>query len=368
VPDARPLFSTPADTYHRIRISTEPETLEQTQKLIRAETPSEAATRAAKIAAQTLSFPPSGVHLEQDDERLEPAAVIDGLREQLGFSPTYKRIGGDHRVDEVVWDVYASGEPRVITNLNEAIPEIASYRPSDSAIIHPLANHGVFITSAMSANTFDKFDRYLVELLATILTTTLDRVQQEQQIESQLDNLDLLNRMVRHDMRNDLQILLGRLDLLAEHVDEAGAEHLDIAQNSAGNAVELTKMARDMSEVLLQDRTDIQPVELRSVIQCQVEEVRTAEPHASIRVDGSVPGVTVCANDMLDSVVRNLLTNAVQHTDKETPEAILSATEQTENVLLQIADNGPGVPDEQKDSIFEKGQKGLDSSGTGIGL
>jgi PAS domain S-box-containing protein len=344
------------------------ETLEQTQKLIRAETPSEAATRAVEIAAQTLSFPLSGVHLEQDDERLEPAAVTDGLREQLGFSPTYRRIGGNRRVDEVVWDVYASGETRVITNLERELPEVASETPSQSAIIHPLANHGVFITSATSAGAFDEFDEYLAELLATILVTTLERVQQEQQIESQRDSLDLLNQMVRHDIRNDLQILLARLDFLAEHVDEAGVEHLDIAQNSAKNAVELTQTARDLSEVLLQDGTDTQPVAFRSVIQRQLEEVRAAEPHASITIDGSIPGVTVIANDMLDSVVRNLLTNAVQHTDKETPEVMVSATEQADNVLLRVADNGPGVPDEQKDAIFGKGEKGLDSSGTGIGL
>jgi signal transduction histidine kinase len=36
-------------------------------------------------------------------------------------------------------------------------------------------------------------------------------------------------------------------------------------------------------------------------------------------------------------------------------------------VTVRIADNGPGVPDERKESVFGKGEKGLESDGTGIG-
>lgn len=39
-----------------------------------------------------------------------------------------------------------------------------------------------------------------------------------------------------------------------------------------------------------------------------------------------------------------------------------------EDVVVQVADNGPIIPDVQKDSIFDKGDKGIESSGSGIGL
>ena len=44
------------------------------------------------------------------------------------------------------------------------------------------------------------------------------------------------------------------------------------------------------------------------------------------------------------------------------------ARERTDSVLVQIADNGPGIPDTEKETIFGKGETGLDSSGTGLGL
>ena len=71
---------------------------------------------------------------------------------------------------------------------------------------------------------------------------------------------------------------------------------------------------------------------------------------------------------MLDSVFRNLLSNAVQHNDKEVPEVSVSATTHDMRAVVRIADNGPGVPDSQKQEIFGEGEKGLDSSGTGLGL
>jgi len=46
----------------------------------------------------------------------------------------------------------------------------------------------------------------------------------------------------------------------------------------------------------------------------------------------------------------------------------LSVEERADSVRLRVADNGPGVEPERQESIFGKGEKGLESDGTGIGL
>jgi signal transduction histidine kinase len=71
---------------------------------------------------------------------------------------------------------------------------------------------------------------------------------------------------------------------------------------------------------------------------------------------------------MLESVFRNLLTNAIQHNDKEVPEVTVSATRDDETVLIRVADNALGISDARKSEIFEQGEMGLDSEGTGLGL
>jgi len=71
---------------------------------------------------------------------------------------------------------------------------------------------------------------------------------------------------------------------------------------------------------------------------------------------------------MLGSVFRNLLKNAVQHNDAAVPEVDVTATAADDTVVVRVADNGRGISDTQKERIFSKGQKGLDSQGTGMGL
>lgn len=56
------------------------------------------------------------------------------------------------------------------------------------------------------------------------------------------------------------------------------------------------------------------------------------------------------------------------HNDKEVPTVHITAGLDEETVTVTIADNGPGIRDSQKRAIFGKGNKGIDSRGTGLGL
>lgn len=203
------------------------------------------------------------------------------------------------------------------------------------------------------------------------ITTSRDisvRKQREQQIAEQRDNLELLNQVLRHDLRNDLQVVTGRLEMVSDHVDESGVESFQTARESAEHAIELTTTAREMAEVMLTDETNTQSVELQPTLASVIENVRTGYPDATVTVKGEIPPVTVIATEMLSSVFDNLLTNAIQHNDKPAAEVTVSAIHDEETVTIRIADNGPGIPDDQKDQIFGKGDAGLESAGTGIGL
>ena len=195
-----------------------------------------------------------------------------------------------------------------------------------------------------------------------------DRVRYEDRLATQRDNLEILNQIVRHDIRNDLQLILAYAETLSEDVDSAGQEYLDRILESARDAVEITKTARDVTDVLLQSEAAQSPVSLRKTLEAEVDEIQSMHEHALVTVDESIPAVEVLADDMLSSVFRNLLENAIVHNDADIPEVTVSATATDDRVRVRIADNGPGIPDEHKEQIFEEGEKGLDSEGTGLGL
>ena len=192
----------------------------------------------------------------------------------------------------------------------------------------------------------------------------------EERLKRQRDDLRLLNQVMRHDIRNDLQLVGAYAELLDDHVDEEGKEYLDVIKRNTQSAVSLTTTVRDLAEVMLREDTEPSRVGLDRILSQQVEEVRSAYSEAVFTVEGTFPEREVVGDEMLSSVFRNLLRNAVQHNDETPPKVTVSATvDEAEGVAeVRVADNGPGIPDEQRDEIFGKGEKGLDSPGAGIGL
>ncbi|MFC3477907.1 PAS domain S-box protein [Halobacterium litoreum] len=195
-----------------------------------------------------------------------------------------------------------------------------------------------------------------------------ERERYEQRLESQRDDLEVLNQVVRHDIRNNLQLVTAYADMAADHVDDAGRAHVGKIQEGASQAVELTETARELAGVMMTEETTTHAVGLASVLEREVAELRDAYADADVTVAGELPARTVLANELLDSVFRNLLKNAVQHNDTDAPAVTVSAEPRDESVVVRVADNGPGVPDSRKEDVFGKGEKGLNSAGTGVGL
>ncbi len=190
----------------------------------------------------------------------------------------------------------------------------------------------------------------------------------ERELETQRDNLEILNQVVRHDIRNTLQLVLAYIQSALSTDEQQSESPLENARVAAREAVEITETARDVTEVMLQTDVELAPTSLRSVLEQHLEEIRSSYRDVVLDVEGSIPDVDVYADDMLGSVFRNLLSNAIQHNQRGTPEITVSASLEGENAILRFADNGPGIPETQREQIFEKGQTGLDSEGTGLGL
>jgi len=194
------------------------------------------------------------------------------------------------------------------------------------------------------------------------------RKEYERSLEERTEKLELLNRILRHDIRNDMTVVLAQLDLLAEHVDGAGEDHLRKVRERSDHVVGLTDVLRDLLRVLLNDDPSLKRMALSNALEDELDDVSTAFEGVVTRIDGPLPQVSVEANEMLGSVFRNVLKNAVQHNDADVPRITASIERRGETALVRIADNGPGIPDDRKEAVFGRGEKGLESSGTGIGL
>lgn len=187
-----------------------------------------------------------------------------------------------------------------------------------------------------------------------------------------MNKLAILNRIVHHDIRNDATLLLTELrqarEALTTGDQDRVEDHVDRALDDADHVVELTDTVGELVDVVTEGTTpDSEPVDLGAMLCTQVDRAQTAHPEAVF--DPIVAGEPrVAANEMLSSVFRNLLHNAVDHHDGETPHVEVDATVQGEDVVVRVLDDGPGIPDDRKDEVSGRGEQGLESTGVGLGL
>mgnify|MGYP000309587809 CR=1 FL=1 len=191
----------------------------------------------------------------------------------------------------------------------------------------------------------------------------------EQQLEDRTEKLAVINRLVRHDINNDIQLLIAWADGVSGHVDTEGQDYVDRIQDTCDHISELTTIARDFVESIGSD-TDLaySSVNLRYILESEVEKGERRHENLVVSVDGEVPNVSVRGNELLSSVFGNLLSNAVRHNDGSEPRVNIRVAVDETDVRVHVADNGPGIPEEHIDGIFGKGEMGPESPGTGIGL
>ena len=172
-----------------------------------------------------------------------------------------------------------------------------------------------------------------------------------------------------HELRTPLTSVLANLELLEEELSgeqrEAAASALRSSRRMRRLVADLLLLARadagrvaphqavDLSEVVTDAAAELEPV-------ARGHEISVSAP-AGARVDG--------ARDELHRLVLNLMENALRHTD---PGTAVEATVERRNgvVVLAVEDDGPGIPDDQREKVFERFYRGSGehSGSSGLGL
>ncbi|WP_440991340.1 ATP-binding protein [Haloarchaeobius baliensis] len=213
-----------------------------------------------------------------------------------------------------------------------------------------------------------RFVRYEGKTVAVLRNLT-EQKERERRLTELSEELDVLNRVLRHDIRNDMNVVLGWAEELEPHVAPEGRESYENIVDAVQHTVELTKEVRDLAEAITRgEEFPTRPTRLDDVLREQFAKNRKKFEHATFEVDGDLPPVTVCGNEMLSSVFDNLLSNAVIHHDRDSPTVTLHVEHDGDAAVVSVADDGPGIPDTRKETVFGRGEHGIDSPGTGIGL
>jgi PAS domain S-box-containing protein len=179
---------------------------------------------------------------------------------------------------------------------------------------------------------------------------------------------------VSHDLRTPLAAILGlAVTLEREEVALDAEETRDLARRIATNARKLARMVTDLLDLDRLARGIVEPRTQQTDVGELVRRV-VAEPELlasrDVRVDAPEVVVTTDAAKV-ERIVENLLANTSRHTPAET--RVWVRVERVDaGALVVVEDDGPGVPEELRDEIFEAFRQGPQRSehspGVGVGL
>ncbi|ELZ30346.1 histidine kinase [Halosimplex carlsbadense 2-9-1] len=169
------------------------------------------------------------------------------------------------------------------------------------------------------------------------------------------DALAFVNGLIRHDLRNDMQVIRA----YAEEIENADApadaavcDHATIVREKTDEAFERIDTAGSLAETVA-DEADYEPVDLAAVAEDAAASIESA---TAATVSTDLPDrAPVAANAGLRSVVDNLTENAVEHDDSGDPRVALSVEPGDETVRLTVSDDGSGIPPGERPSAYHHG-------------
>ncbi|HEX5191593.1 MAG TPA: HAMP domain-containing sensor histidine kinase [Solirubrobacteraceae bacterium] len=213
-------------------------------------------------------------------------------------------------------------------------------------------------------------DDEIAELARTLegMLAALDAAQSDTQ--AMLDRQREFVADASHELRTPLTSVLANLDLLAEELDGEQAETAEAALRST------RRMRRLVGDLLLLARADARRENPRGptdvgevVIEAAAELGPMAEDHQlSVSTE---PAMVDGVRDELHRLVLNLMENALRHTPPGTY-VHASVARTGDEVVIEVADNGPGIPPELAPRVFERfvrnGRDGGKGSGLGLAI
>jgi len=276
----------------------------------------------------------------------EAVVVVDWEANILDANVTAEGLFGWATRDVIGTPVNAAVDGFDVTNLSAGTTEIVSLQTTKGRRQYQ------YTISDVERDTSDSDEEPVARTI--VFRDVTDQRTREQR-------LSVLNRVLRHNARNKLDVILAH----ADHVEDD--THRTAIQDSASELASVSRKAREAEAVMTDSVSAPSTVDIAAVAH---------EVAATARDDYADSSISVTAPERLQltsyrTVVRRLMTelveNAIVHSDD--PARVNIEVETTVDGIpqLRIADNGPGIPDRERDLLTESGETQLEH-GLGVGL
>jgi len=222
---------------------------------------------------------------------------------------------------------------------------------SDQTIIHTTDGNRSY---DISMTRITDFRNRTIGRVITLHEIT-EYLQQQQQLE-------VLNRVFRHNIRNKTQVIVGNADQIETN------DTVDQVEKVIGSAMEIEAIGQKMREVIdvfEQRRTHSNPLKLHNLL----DEIITAtrENHPAVSIEYEPGSDELYVPEMLEVVFSNVIENAVIHNTHPEPHVRIEVSADDKTAQITTKDNGPGI-DDQELLVLERDTETPLEHGSGLGL
>lgn len=177
--------------------------------------------------------------------------------------------------------------------------------------------------------------------------------------------LQVIDRLLRHNLRNSMNIVLGYATELDNRVD-GSLEPIARLQAEGERLLSLADKQRELVKILT---TEVQStaVDLDQVVEETVTALESDHPVENVTVDVDSTA-TVRAFPKIGLAVRELVVNALEHSESATPEVSVTVRTAEETVVLEVSDSNPVIP--AQNTMVLTGEREIEDlfHGDGVGL
>lgn len=318
-------------------------------------------TRSAMVDAvldrlpTALNFPITGLweHNAVAD-RLEPVGMTEPAVELFRAPPTFGRGDG------IAWEAFERGETELVSDVASRPDAYNEDSVIRSEVIAPIDGFGVLMAGAVRPQNLTDTDRSIVETLTSNLATAIELVDNREELQLLEAVFD---RVLRHNLRNDLTVIKGYANAVAEN-QEASAHAAEIIKHCEHLERTATN-ARTMREVV-QTREQRRAVDITTAIDDAIE--LAPDPPATVTMTTDIETTrSVIAHPKLPVAIGQLIENSVEHGVDDDGEIRVTAVDDGDDVVIAVSDDGPGIPVAELDVIDQHGESELQHS-SGVGL
>lgn len=209
---------------------------------------------------------------------------------------------------------------------------------------------------------FSRAQTTWAELASRMMEREIEKVQQEDRLTREKNLALVLNRVLRHNVRNDMAVIRGYTRMMVDKLEEDTEG--DVALRHIDDLLRLTEKARSLDDIVASDleRSRVDVVEL---VENVAEEVAERYPSASVSVDADEE-FAAPLYPSFQRAVEEILENAAKHSGAS-PEVHVSVAVKSNSFEIEIEDDGPGLSPQEVEGL-EKGTETPLIHGSGLGL